>query len=83
MIDLDQLRERCEFHDHFAEVGIEDFDAMSLEIEQLRADLAELRQTADAIFDLDVKHDWRILTNDAAERFVALQQLLARLKGHP
>ncbi len=34
----------------------------------------------DAVFDVDIKYQWRILTPEAAERFVALQQLAAHIR---
>ncbi len=37
---------------------------------------AGLPRAANAVLDVDVKYDWRILTNRAAERFLALQRAL-------
>lgn len=40
---------------------------------------AELLDAVDAIFDVDVKHGWRILSPEAAERFAALQRIAGEL----
>lgn len=48
--------------------------------EQIADDLNDLLACIDAVLDPKLSHDWRILNNNGAMAFVALQQTAARIK---
>ena len=50
-------------------------DPVDRDINDLLAEVRRLREAIDGVLAVDIKYQWRILTNEAATRFLRLQQV--------